>query len=279
MGTPEKTASLVAFGTGKRSRFIAVADHLWRMIREVPRQLLQVTFFRFLVSAVRYVWFTTVLHRLKTLSVPSKGVAETTIVHNRRGMFDLAVERSLRLIRPLVALEWVRNHLGDRTILTIGPRTEGEIFNLVGHGFRRKNIAAIDLISYSPMIRIGDMHNLSHPDNSFDIALVGWVLAYSDEKERAAAEILRVVRPGELIAIGVEWSKLAPEQYAQDFGYIIGSKDRLPNLQAVLDLFGDSVGAVYFAQDDQSRSSDEVGDILVVFRKADVAKSATGSSC
>jgi hypothetical protein len=274
MHTTRKAGAGVAFGQGKRSRASALAFHLWAMIREMPRQLLQVTFFRFVLSATRYVWFAIVLDRLKTLTVPSKSVADTTIVHNQRGMFDLTVERSLRLIGPLVALEWVRNHLSHRKILTIGPRTEGEIFNLIAHGFRRKNITAIDLISYSPMIQIGDMHNLAFPDDSFDIALVGWVLAYSEEKERAAAEILRVVRPGGLIAIGVEWSKVTPEQYAQDVGYIIGSRERLPNLQAVLDLFGDSIGGVYFAQDEQSRSSEEIGDILIIFRKADNVKPA-----
>ena len=268
MCTPQKTAR-GGFGQRRRSKFNAVAFHLWAMIRQMPRQLLQVTFLRFIVAATRYVWFAMALGRLRTLSMPSKGVAESTIVHNKRGMFDLAVERSLRLIGPLVALEWVRNHLSDRTILTIGPRTEGEIFNLVAHGFRRKNITAIDLISYSSMIQIGDMHDLSFPDGSFDIALVGWVLAYSEEKERAAKEILRVVRSGGLVAVGVEWSKLTPEQYAHDVGYIIGSKERLRDLRAVLDLFGEGVGTVYFAQDDQLRSSDEIGDILVIFRKAD----------
>jgi len=262
-----KKASSVAFGRGRRSKCGAIADHLWTMIREMPRQLLQVTFFRFILSAARYVWFAKALGGLKTASAPSRGVAETTIFHNQRGMFDLAVERSLRLIRPLVALEWVRNHFDDRTILTIGPRTEGEILSLIAHGFRRKNITAIDLISYSPMIQIGDMHDLPFPDGSFDVALVGWVLAYSEDKERAAAEILRVVRSGGLVAVGVEWSKLTPEQYRQDIGYIIGSKERLSNLQAVLDLFRGSVETIYFSQDDQARSSDEIGDILVIFRK------------
>jgi SAM-dependent methyltransferase len=236
------------------------------MAREMPRQALQVTLLRFVLAAMRYVWFVLVLNRLKTAAA-SDGVAETTIEHNQRGMFDLAVERSLRLIRPLVALEWVRNHLNERTILTIGPRTEGEIFNLVAHGFRRKNITAIDLISYSPMITIGDMHHLSFPDGSFDIAVVGWVLAYSEQKKQAAEEILRVVKRGGLIAVGVEWSRVSPEQYAEEFGYIIGSKERLQNLQSVLDLFGNAVETIYFAQDDQLHSPDVTGDILLVFRK------------
>src|SRR4051794_18729912 len=108
--TSQKPTAAFGRGRRRRSRVGAAASHLWEMARETPRQALQVTLLRFVLAATRYVWFVLVLKRLKTAAA-SDGVAETTIEHNQRGMFDLAVERSLRLIRPLVALEWVRNHL------------------------------------------------------------------------------------------------------------------------------------------------------------------------
>ena len=53
----------------------------------------------------------------------------------------------------------------------------------MSYGISRKNISAIDLISYSPWIDLGDMHNLPYKDNSFDIIICGWVIAYSNKKE------------------------------------------------------------------------------------------------
>ncbi len=121
-------------------------------------------------------------------------------------MFDLHAERSLRLIWPLAALAaGDRIDLREQKVLSVGPRTEGEIFNLVAHGFRLRNIIGLDLITYSPRVHLGDMHAMPFPNASFDVALLGWVISYSDRKSAAAAEVARVVKPGGLVAIGVEW--------------------------------------------------------------------------
>ena len=250
----------------RRSAVRAIRNWLWPMLRDFPRELLRTKLLRFLIGAVRFVWFVPIRRKMRTLG-GSQGVAKTTVMHNMRGMFDLHVERSIRLIYPIVAhAAAVRADLGDWRVLTIGPRTEGEIFNLVAHGFRRTNIAALDLISYSPMIQLGDMHAMAFPDDSFDVALVGWVISYSDDKEAAAAEIARVVKPGGLVAIGVEWNRKSVAEIAADTGYVIGSSTRLPTVQAILDLFGERVDRVYFQTDDQDVSVAGWGDLLVVFR-------------
>lgn len=87
----------------------------------------------------------------------------------------------------------------ERPVLSIGPRNEGEIFLLKAHGF--KNVRAIDLLSYSPLIRIMDMHKMEFPDNSFDVILAGWVVAYSHDLEKCAKEMVRVARPGATFAL------------------------------------------------------------------------------
>lgn len=256
-------------GTTKHRRSLrrAIQRWLWPLFADFPREILRTKLVRFTVAAIQFGWYVGVRRRMRTVS-GSDGVAKTTLKHNMRGMIDLPVERSLRLIYPIAM--WAaaqRLSLADQKVLTIGPRTEGEIWNLVAHGFRRRNITGLDLISYSPTIQLGDMHAMSFPDATFDVVLAGWVISYSDRKEVAAAEIARVTKPGGVVAIGVEWRRKSPEQVAAELtGYTVGSAVRLRSAQAILDLFGDRVDRVYAQVDDQDIAAGEAGDLLAVFR-------------
>src|SRR5690606_34612417 len=113
-----------------------LAWRLWRIVGDVPRQLLRVTAVRLALCGVRWFWYAGILRRLRAIP-GSDGVADDTVRYNMAQIFDLSVNRSLRLILPLVALEPVRTAISDLTILTIGPRTEGEIYNLISYGFRK----------------------------------------------------------------------------------------------------------------------------------------------
>ncbi|KGM36144.1 hypothetical protein P409_00415 [Inquilinus limosus MP06] len=183
-------------------------------------------------------------------------------------MFDLHAERSTRLIYPIAMWAAARRvSLANLKVLTVGPRTEGEIYTLVAHGFRRRNITGLDLISYSPIVDLGDMHAMAYPDASFDVVLAGWVLSYSDRKKTAAAEIARVTKPGGIVAVGVEWGRKSPEEVAAErTGYIVGSATRLRSAEEILALFGDQVDRVYAKVDDQDIAGEDVGDLLVIFR-------------
>lgn len=87
----------------------------------------------------------------------------------------------------------------ESRILSIGPRNEGEILLFHAHGF--KHVDSIDLVSYSPLIRVMDMHHMTFADNAFDIVNAGWVVRYSTDLSQCAREMVRVTRPGGLIAI------------------------------------------------------------------------------
>lgn len=265
--TTDLTAADGSTTKHRRSLRRALVNWLWPVFGDFPRELLRTKLVRFIIAGVRYVWFVLILRRLRTVS-GSDGVARSTIKHNLRGMLDLHVERSLRLIYPIAMWAAARRiSLADLKVLTIGPRTEGEIFNLVAHGFRRRNITGLDLISYSPSIQLGDMHAMPYPDASFDVIIAGWVISYSDQKDVAAAEIVRIAKPGAIVAVGIEWGRKSPEQVAAErTGYIVGSAKRLPTAQAILDLFGDRVDRVYAKVDDQDFAPEDVGDLLVVFR-------------
>jgi len=134
----------------------------------------------------------------------------------------------------------------DAKVLTIGPRSLGEVLNIQSHGYQYKNIKAVDLFSISSKIDIGDIHNLPYDDNSFDVVFCGWVVAYSENKKLAVSEIARVLKPNGIFSIGVSYSPKTNEEQIRERGYLIGSEDRLENTAQILELFEDNVKNIYF---------------------------------
>jgi SAM-dependent methyltransferase len=230
------------------------------LARHTAHQLLHIDAVRFVVAQARFQWFTKVRRSLRTLE-HRDGVAVNTVSHNLKGLRDLAVVRSLQLVRPLSVLERLEP---DADILVIGPRTEGELLALLAHGFVREHVKAVDLISYSPWVELGDMHALPYADASFDAVVAGWVLAYSDDKAQAAAEILRVARPGATVAIGVEWAPQSDAEIIEELGYRPGSAERLSSIDQILGLFGSSVDTVLYRQDVPADATD-TRSLVVLF--------------
>ncbi|MBD0268792.1 MAG: methyltransferase domain-containing protein [Cyanobacteria bacterium Co-bin8] len=56
-------------------------------------------------------------------------------------------------------------------------------------------------VSADITLKISDLENLDLPDNSFDAAASGFTLCVVDDPVRALQEILRVTKPGALIAV------------------------------------------------------------------------------
>jgi hypothetical protein len=232
------------------------------VVRGFFHQLLYIDLFRHIVALLRYIWFAKILRRLKTYDLETKAVGKNTIMHNLKGLNDLAVVRSLALIKPMTSIET----LGiDSKVLAIGPRTEGELLSLVAYGFLPKNIQGFDLISYSPWVEIGDMHQMPYKDNSWDAVLMGWVIAYSNEPEVAAKEVVRVAKNGSVVAIGVEYNPITPEQIQQKIGYVPGGEKRISSTRQILDFFGANVDHVYFNHDIIPSRKHIKGSFCVVF--------------
>ncbi|HYD74811.1 class I SAM-dependent methyltransferase [Ramlibacter sp.] len=234
-------------------------------LRHTLDQLLLVDLLRYLVVALRYFWFVKVRRRLATLDAgrgADAAVAGHTVSHNLRGLRDLAVNRSHLLVRPLSVLETLPT---DARILSIGPRSEGELLSLAAHGFMWSRIEALDLISYSPKVQLGDMHSTRYPDGSFDAVILGWVLAYSEEPGRAAREIVRITRPGGIIAVGVEYSPLSQEEIVASLGYLPGARKRIASCEEILSFFGDAVDHVYYRHVVASAQRDHQGNFCLLF--------------
>jgi hypothetical protein len=129
-------------------------------------------------------------------------------------------------------------------LLSIGPRNEGDLILLQAHGF--KNVEGLDLFSYSPRIRVMDMHHMDYPDNTFDIISCGWVVRYSYDIRACVKEMVRVSKDGAHIAIGFSMN---PDEGAPppSIGSLLhGGVDEL------LGYFQPHVGYVYWRLEDRN---------------------------
>ena len=207
---------------------------------------MRVRAFRAFVGRWRFRYFVHLRKRLRTLESPD--AQPVTIEHNLKSLSDHVNARMERLVQPLAAIETLD---ADSRILVIGPRTEADLLLLIGYGFQSKNVRGLDLISYSPWIELGDMHEIPFEDDSQDAVVLGWVLAYSQEPERVAREMLRVARHGALLAIGVEYSELSNAEVEKLIGYKINETDRprINSVPAMLELFAGYVDSVIFSHD------------------------------
>jgi hypothetical protein len=227
----------------------------------LPVQFLRVDSLRGWVAGIRFQYFTKVERRFRTLESKSD-IGQNTISHNVMGLSDLASPRSSLLVRPLSVIEKLNGH---SNILSIGPRTEGELLNLVGHGFDRKRIRGVDLISYSPWVDLGDMHDLPYDDNSFDAVILGWALGYSQNQKKATSEVIRVARDGAIVAVGIEYNPLSNEEIVDWLGYLPGNEKRITSVDQILRFFEDHLGHVYFNHEHKPTVKSQVGSIIAIF--------------
>lgn len=96
--------------------------------------------------------------------------------------------------QALLNVEDIKLNRDKLKILYIGARTEAEILAMSKFGFNLNNIQAIDLYSYSSMIKLGDMHNIPFKENSFDLVIMTHCIAYSEKPAKAYAEAIRVTK-------------------------------------------------------------------------------------
>lgn len=197
-----------------------------------------------------------------------EGVMPGSVEHNRRELekdeFG-SYSRTVRLINPLTAIDPIYGHAHAMKVLSIGPRTEMEILHLVGAGFHPANISALDLISSSPLIDTGDMHNLPYDDRSFNVVISSWVLGYSSAPQRAIDEMVRVCAHKGIIAIGITYEPgygrgVVADNPAEDeiVGSMYGSVEELKNL------VGDKLDLIYFQQ--QPESDEKKGPVMLIAR-------------
>ena len=225
---------------------------------------------RYIWVRLRAIFFIRVLRRLRTKD--SKDAVRANVSHNIKSIY-WANNRMHLLLYPLSVIETLGP---DSRILVVGPRNENDLYTLSGLGFKLKNVTGLDLISYSPRIILGDMHDIPFPTGTFDAIVCGWTLSYSTDPQKAANELARVVKPGGAIAIGVEYSTLTPADEKKLLGYELQEFDRIGRrVNSTADikaLFSQQIDTVYFEHDAPNRRShsgaglvDNVSNVALVF--------------
>lgn len=208
--------------------------------------------YRELVGRLRLFYFVKLRGKLK--SIDSTDGLPATVKHNMRGLKGFAGVRMDKIIKPLSVIETLNS---DSKLLVIGPRNEGDLLCLMGHGFKKKGLRGLDLITYSPLIEIGDMHEMKYEDNSWDAVICGWTISYSKAPEKFAQEAIRVVKNSGVIAIGVEYSDMNYEDSVKLLGYELETKDqkRVNSVAQILALFEGHVDEVFFNHDAPAKIS------------------------
>ncbi len=141
---------------------------------------------------------------------------------------------------PLSSIDYI--DFQKAKVLSVGPRNEGELYYLRSMGFLWKNISAIDLISYSKKISLGDIHKTSFHDNSFDIIICGWVLPYSNNYKKILDEIYRISKHNTVLSLGYTY---IPENIDIIRKYK-SSEHRLNSNKQIIDFFGKKIKSIYF---------------------------------
>jgi SAM-dependent methyltransferase len=236
-----------------------------KYIETYPNQTLHIPGLRAALTAAR-------IDRLKPEDIQTfsksddKDLIENTVEHNLQALKQAtALARPDILIRPITSTNRFRVDEANMKVLTIGPRTEAEVFSLMAAGFAPQNITGLDLISYSPFVELGDMHAMPYCNDSFDVIILGWVLGYSQNVKKAVSEIIRVAKPGAYIAIGHENDPTPREVLDEQRGFSLKGTD-FSTSEEILELFDGHVDAVTFREDVPPGMSDQVCHVMAVFR-------------
>jgi hypothetical protein len=152
------------------------------------------------IGFFRYVWLVKVRKRpIRAYLDPDQGTQEMSYSESFLGHYspDGRVRWTMSLLAAIPDCE-------RDSLLIIGPRYEPEILMAHGLGWTPGTVRGLDTFSYSPLVDVGDMHELPYADTSFSAIVCGWTLSYSTRPEVAAAEMERVLAPGGYLVVSMQ---------------------------------------------------------------------------
>jgi hypothetical protein len=152
------------------------------------------------IGFFRYIWLVRVRKQpIRAYGEPDQGTQE--IAYSQSYLTHYSPDRRVRWTMSLLAS--IPDCPRD-SLLIIGPRYEPEILMAHGLGWRPGTARGLDTFSYSPLVDVGDMHELPYADMSFSAIVCGWTLSYSTRPEVAAEEMERVLRPGGYLVVSMQ---------------------------------------------------------------------------
>ena len=186
----------------------------------------------YFVGLCRYFYFRQT-RPISTLETPNS--IEISNEHNLKYISDIRMQFFMKRFDKLIFSMMANERFNtDSKILIIGPRSESDILKLNSYGY--KNIQAIDLLSYSPRIKVMDACNLLYDANTFDCIFCGWVLPYIKNPQLIADNMFRVIKNDGMISIGVAYNE-----------------NKLTNpvnsIDSIKDLFKDKIKSIFFQYD------------------------------
>jgi SAM-dependent methyltransferase len=87
------------------------------------------------------------------------------------------------------------------SVLCVGCRNTLELDRFHARGF--DDVIGIDVFSQREDIKVMDMHEMTFPDNSFDVVYASHALEHSYDVQRVVAEVVRVAREGAIVGVEV----------------------------------------------------------------------------
>jgi len=98
------------------------------------------------------------------------------------------------------------NHVAEQhpdggSVLCVGCRNALELDRFRARGFGA--VVGIDVFSQRDDIKVMDMHEMTFPDDSFDVVYASHALEHSYDVDRVANEIVRVARDGAVVGVEV----------------------------------------------------------------------------
>lgn len=103
---------------------------------------------------------------------------------------------ALRLINQVAAAQ-----PSGGAVLCVGCRNALELDRFRERGFAK--VVGIDVFSQREDILVMDMHEMSFPDDSFDVVYASHSLEHSYDVDRVAREVVRVARNGAVVGVEV----------------------------------------------------------------------------
>lgn len=251
--------------------------------------LYKINLIRFIIVYLRFILFFYILRKKRVLFNENENVKniitfkekkreydttdrvrsdETTLEHNlnytkeifnlKRKYYQFLGNKTKSLISPLDSLDFINKE--NSKVLSIGPRNESEIYQIRSFGYQWKNISAIDLQSYSKKIKLGDMHKINFNNESFDIVISGWTLAYSNNKKLAYEEIIRVAKKNAVICIGFTY---LPENLKYDVNYV---DERLISTKQIIEFFKIKPKNIFYNFDSYLIDKNKTRHSIIIFR-------------
>jgi SAM-dependent methyltransferase len=87
------------------------------------------------------------------------------------------------------------------SVLCVGCRNTLELDRFHARGF--DDVTGIDVFSQRHDIKVMDMHEMTFPDNSFDVVYASHALEHAYDVDRVVGEIARVARDGAVVGVEV----------------------------------------------------------------------------